>query len=218
VKTFSTATQEALESGEAIVTAAIKVVTPGETWRVWGGYGDLAIAGEADPFTGIGDRALVTASGGELGSAANALTIDLNGVEPENLRLLGLSGLRRAPVVVWRLIFDVTGANMLAAHVFTRGRLDVAPVTGTPGGEKSIRFDIEGAARSLGRRMGRMRTDADQRLIRSDDPGFELVSIAGEVKLYWGGKTPERAGSALPGSSFLGHLGQIMGLPQGGVL
>jgi len=46
-----------------------------------------------------------------------------------------------------------------------------------------------------------MRTDADQRLVNATDGGMRHISYAGQKMLYWGGKVPARAGSALGGSS-----------------
>jgi len=58
---------------------------------------------------------------------------------------------------------------------------------------------LETAARGLGRRGARMRSDADQRLLDPADGFFKHISYAAEKNLYWGGKRPARAGSALPG-------------------
>ena len=56
-----------------------------------------------------------------------------------------------------------------------------------------------GLAKGLGRKGGRMRTDADQRLIDPDDGFFKNVAYAGAKTLYWGGQRPATAGSALGG-------------------
>jgi hypothetical protein len=64
---------------------------------------------------------------------------------------------------------------------------------------------VESAARALGRSGARMRADPDQRLISSTDGYFKFVDIAAEKMLYWGGKVPTNAGSAI--SPPIGNFG-----------
>jgi hypothetical protein len=55
---------------------------------------------------------------------------------------------------------------------------------------------IEPAALELG---GRIRSDADQRLVSATDGFYRVVSAAPKKTLYWGGKRPSVAGSAVGG-------------------
>lgn len=208
MKMFTDAALDALEDGTAIVSGAVKIDCDPPI-LVWGGYGPLTVDGEM--FDGIGDRGLAQVSGGALGGSANAVTLSLSGLEAEVLELLDANEVRGAPVTLWRLIFDGTGTQLLDAQVFTRGRLDHLPVDETIGGTASISAMIETAARGLGRRGGRMRTDADQRLIKTSDGGFKAVSYAGQKTLYWGGKKPATAANAVGsgngfGGGFLGGM------------
>lgn len=198
MKTFTTAAMAAIEKGEAVVAGAAAILCDPPV-RVWSGDGTLEIEGLA--FDGIGDRALAQVSAAALGGAAQALTLSLSGIDPEVLELLDAEELAGAPVVVWRLIFDSSGTMPLDAQVFARGRVDAVSTDETVGGEAAIVVSVEGAARGLGRRGGRMRSDADQRLIDPTDGGFSRVSYAGEVTLYWGGQRPATAGQALPGAA-----------------
>jgi hypothetical protein len=59
---------------------------------------------------------------------------------------------------------------------------------------------VESAARGLGRRGARMRTDADQRLVNPNGGFFRHIAFAGQKNLYLGGPKPETAGVALGGS------------------
>jgi hypothetical protein len=65
------------------------------------------------------------------------------------------------------------------------------------GGTATISCNVESAARALGRKGGRVRSDADQRLVKANDGFFKNVAFAAEKTLYWGGKKPANAGAAL---------------------
>lgn len=197
MKTLSPAALAALEAGDAIVSGALEIACD-PVLRVWGGWGPLTLDGRN--FEPIGDRGLAQVMGGALGDAAQDITLTLSGIEPAILELLEADGLSGAPAVLWRLIFDSSGNTLLGYDVWARGRLDTLDTDEDIGGTASIVSKLETAAKGLGRRGSRMRSDADQRLIDPTDGFFKNVSYAGEKTLYWGGRRPARAGSALPGT------------------
>lgn len=207
MKSIAPAALDALEAGTAIVGGSIEIGTDPPV-RVWSGHGTLTIDGE--DYVGIGDRALAQVTGAAIGGAAQGLTLSLSGVDPDVIPLLDADELRGASCVIRRLIADSSGTVLLDAPIFSRGRIDAAPTEETIGGEATIAVAVEGAARGLGRRGGRMRTDADRRLIKPSDGGMKRVSYAGEVVLYWGGQRPSTAASAIPGAvteAFTGFRG-----------
>lgn len=186
----------ALEAGTALVSGAVEIAcTP--PVRVWGGHHEIELGGET--FLPIGDRGLVQVAGGALGDAAQNITLTLSGIDPETAALLDATGLGGAPAVLWRLIFNQAGNTLLSADVWARGRLDTISREEEIGGTAKITAQIETAAKGLGRRGARMRSDADQRLIDPADGFFKNVSYAAEKTLYFGGRKPARAGSSLPG-------------------
>ena len=216
MKLFSDQAKAALESGETVVSAALALsLTDGSTFRAWGGHGVLTLGGNT--YVGLGDDGFAQATGGALGTAAQNVELRLSGVDPEVAAAVDVETLRRAPAVIRRLIFDGTGTQLLDSHVFARGRVDTVSIEETPGGTSTISLQVESSAKSLGRAGGRMRTDADQRLIDADDPGLTAVSYAGQKTLYWGGKIPAQAahvanGGAVSGGVFGG--GQISLQPE----
>lgn len=195
MKTFTTAAMAAIRAGTAIVSGAVEILSD-PVIRVWGGYGPLPIDG--DEYQPIGDRGLAQVSGQSIGGSADGIALILSGVDAEALELLDAEEVRRAPVKLERLIFDGSGEHLLDHHVYSRGRLDPLTVRDTIGDTATIATSIESAARGLGRKGGRMRTDADQRLIKADDGFFKNTSYAGQKTLYWGGQRPATVGSALP--------------------
>lgn len=192
MKLFSEAAQAAIEDGTAVVSGAVQVLCD-PPFRAWGGYGDLVIGGET--YTGIGDRGLVQSTGASVGGAAQGVTLALSDIEPAVIDLVDADAARGAPVTMWRLIFDGSGTQLLDAQVFMRGRIDELPTDETAGGSATLSAAIETAARGLGRRGGRTRSDPDQRLISAADGGFKNVSYAAQKTLYWGGHGPQTAGS-----------------------
>jgi hypothetical protein len=206
MKSIAPAALDALAAGTAIVTGAVEILcTP--PVRVWGGWHAITLAGQT--FEPIGDRGLVEVSGGALGDAAQNITLNLSGIEPATLALLDAAGVSGAPATLWRLIFSGDGNTLLDADIWARGRIDTLERREEIGGTAAITAQLETAAKGLGRRGGRMRSDADQRLLDASDGFFKNVSFAGEKTLYWGGRRPARAGTALGGSSS-GFLGGVV--------
>lgn len=197
MKTMNPDALAALEAGRAVVAGAVRFGTT-EPLRLWGGYGTLEIDGEE--YLPVGSNAIVNTTAGSVGLAAEGTTLELSDIPPENMAQINTLALRGVSVVIRRLIFDENGRDLLDDTVHIRGRVDFVQRSVQAGNTATIGVTVEGAARGLGRASGRMRTDADQRLILSTDGGMKHVSYAGEVTLYWGGKPPQRAGSVLPSS------------------
>jgi hypothetical protein len=164
--------------------------------RLWGGYGDADLPSDegTSTFKGIGDRGLIQSSSGAIGGTAQNTTLGLSGIEAAALDVLEPNEVKEASVVVRRLIYDSAGKTLLGAYVYSRGRLDELKTSEVIGGSAAIQVSVEGAARGLGRRGGRLRSDADQRLVGSSDGFFRNVSFAAQKTLYWGGKKPAKFG------------------------
>lgn len=204
MRDYSSATLAALEAGQTTSHGAVRIGTTPTPRLYWGGYGSLSlnagVAG-AEPYVGIGAAGLVSVSGGTLGDAEQGAEIVLSAVDPSVLAMVDLATVRGAPVVIWRLIFDVTGETLLSANVHLRGRADRAPQEDVIGGQAAVRLMVEGSVRGMGLRRERMRTDADQRLIAPADNGFKKIATAPFVQLMLGGRPPARAGEAIPGAT-----------------
>lgn len=212
MKTFSAEALAALASGDVIVTGSVWF-GGAEPVGFWGGHGPLTIGDKT--IVGVGDRGLAQVSTGTLGGSEQGATLKLSGVDPDVAAELDLLAVRGVSVILWRLLFNGSGSTLLHAAVFLRGRVDSAPLEETPAGTSIISVGVEGAARGLGRRSERMRSDADQRLISATDGGFRRISHAGQKDIYWGGKPPVRAGGAFGGVTGSGS-GPSGGLGGGG--
>ena len=197
MKVIAPAALAALDEGTAIVAGAVEIACDPPI-RLWSGWGQLTFDGRT--FEPSGDRGIVQVAGAALGGAAQGITLSLSGIEGDVLALLDADEVAQASGTLWRLIFAGDGLTLLDAHVWQRGRLDELVSEDEIGGTATISAKLESAARSLGKRGGRMRSDADQRLIKPTDGFFRNVSFAGEKTLYWGGRKPATAGAALGGS------------------
>lgn len=206
MKTFSAEALAALETGENIVAGAVRFGLV-EPVRYWGGGGSLSLGGET--YVGIGDQGTVEVSGGTLGGRAEGAMLTLSGVDPQVAAEVDFRSLRGVSVILWWLVFDGGGRVLLQSKVWLRGRVDSVTLNETPGGTSTLKVGVEGPARGLGRRSERMRSDADQRLIDEADAGFRRVAYAGQKSIYWGGKPPERAGSAFGGGGGGGGYGDV---------
>lgn len=198
MKTLTADAMTAIEAGEALVTGALQITPRDEDLdpiRLWGGYGDFEIDGEV--YQPIGDRGFAQQTAGAIGGVAQGLTLGISGVEAAALALLDPDEVKRASVVVYRLIFASDGTTLLDAHLFDRGRIDKVETVETVGGTALINVAVESAARGLGRSGARQRSDSDQRLINADDGYFKFTAYAAEKSLYWGGEKPAHAATAL---------------------
>lgn len=206
MKSYSDETLTEIEAGTAITVGAVDILCDPPLY-VWGGPWNLTVDG--NEYLGVGDRALVGKDGAGIGNSAAPLTLGLSGVDPSMIDLLEADEIKGATVVLRQWIFDGAGQTLLENDPIRRGRIDQVETEETPGGTATIRIMIEGAARGLGRRTGRMRSDADQRLVDPTDGGFKHISYAAQKMLYWSGKPPARAGSVVGGgggrSSFGGY-------------
>ena len=214
MKIISAAAKAAMADGTAIVAGAVKIeglANGAPDILIWGGHGLLQIPGVAGVFQPMADRSLVQVSGGALGGAAQSVTLTLSGIDPETIEIDDSNDAAGAATTLWRLIFSGDGNTLLDAHVWQRGRLDQIVREDDIGGTASISAVLETAARGLGRRGGRMRSDSDQRLIKANDGFFRNTSFAGEKTLYWGGRKPAVASSALGGSQGGGRRGLLDG-------
>jgi hypothetical protein len=210
VKSFSDAAMAEIVAGTALAGGAVEILSDPPV-RVWTGYGTLplTIAGTVTNFTGVGDHGLAQVSGSALGGSEQSVTLSLSNIDPALIALFDASEVKDAPTTLWRLIFKGDAKTLLDYHIYQRGRLDQIPVNEVVGGTATISALLETAARGLGRQGGRMRTDADQRLIAANDGFFKNVSYAGQKTLYWGGKPPSTAAGALPNSTVIGAIGGI---------
>lgn len=194
MKVIADAAIEAMARGEAIVSGAVKIACDPPV-LVFGGYGEVEIDGEV--YTGIGDRGLAQVTGGAIGGSEQNVTLTLSGVEPAAMELFDAAELMGAAAVIYRMIWDGSGTQLLDCRPYKRGRVDDITVEETIGGPSTIIIQVESAARGLGRNNGRMRSDADQRLIDPDDGFFKHCSYAGEKQIYFGGKISSAAKSGL---------------------
>lgn len=209
MKDFGDAARMAIQENRALSVGAIRIDTQPDPLRVWGGYGDLEIDGET--YVGIGDNGLVSVTSAALGGAEQNITLEMSGVDPEVLALYDMTSLRRAAVICYRLVFDSSGQTLLAAPVYSRGRLDQAPKEETAGGTATVRAMVETAARGLGRGGGRMRSLADQSLVDPADDGMKSVSYAGQTTIYFGGKVPSTVAQTItPQTALTGALDRLL--------
>ena len=205
MKSFSPEAKAALAAGDVVVAGAVRIDTTPDPILLWAGYGELSLPsavtiGETETYKGIGDRGVAQVSGGQLGAAEQGAQLVLSGLDSDVAAGTDLTVLRGRGVILWRLIFNGAGSQLLHAAPYLRGRVDRANTVDVPGGTSTLTLGIEGASRGLGRRSERMRSDADQRLIDPDDTGLRRVSYAGEKTIYFGGVKPARAGVAFQGS------------------
>lgn len=209
MKTYSTACQAELDAGTARRAGALKVDSSPTPFRYWGGNGQATLGGEV--YDGLGANLMAAVFAGQLGSTETGGTVTLSGVDPDVLAGVDLTAARGCDCVVWELIFDASGRTLLHSEPALLGTADQLQMQDQPGGTSALVLTVLGASAALGKKSGRMATDADQRLIKATDGSLSRISYAGMITLYWGGQRPSQASAALPGVAGALGAGGVLG-------
>lgn len=216
MRSYAPAAMAAITAGTAVFHGAVAFYTEPEPFFIWGGEGDIALpsqteAGEFDTYLGTGYRGLMVATGGQIGGGEQHIELSLSGVDPVLAAEIDPLLMRRCSAVIWRTIWDQGGANLLDAVVHARGRVQKMPIEDTPAGMATIKVQVETAASGSGRMTRRMRTDPDQRLIKSTDGSFIRVGFLASKILYWGGQIPVHAGGLSNAQIISGAIHAVFG-------
>ncbi|HWA22333.1 MAG TPA: hypothetical protein VG735_08065 [Caulobacterales bacterium] len=196
MKTLSEDAIARLASGDPVIAGAAQFEFS-QTWRFWSGYGPLTI--NANVFTGIGARALITPIEGQVGGAADGLTLTVSALDPDIAASIEDEDYHQKPVTIWRLIFDANGVNLIYASVWLRGRVDTIEQVETIGGDATLEIAVEGPFLDMSRKGARIASDTDQRVLGGASDGtMKHISVAGQQTLYWG-KRPAAAVTSLNG-------------------
>ena len=139
-----------------------------------------------------------------IGMTAQRFTITLSashedGLTPDVLRTIEQEDYRDRPVRIYDAYFHPDTGALLDVKGLRRGYVDIIEHIEDDKRGYTLVANCETRALDYNRTNGRMRSDADQRLIKADDGFFKHVSYAAEKQLYWGGKKPAVAGQALGG-------------------
>lgn len=186
----------AIGGGAIIMSGSVKFVF-GQSWRFWGGEGQLTHAGE--PYLGLGAAALIVPIGSERGGSAEGVELSLSGLDPDVAASIEAEDYHQKPAIIRRLLFAEDRATLLDAPVFMRGRVDTIEIVETTGGASTVRIKVTGPRGDMSRRGARIRSNADQRVLGGPtDGGMRKISVAGRRVLHWG-RRPEVAGQALRG-------------------
>jgi len=185
MRSIASAALTRLQSDRVLLSGAVKFAF-GTTYRLWGGIGDLVMSGEGT-FTGVGATGLITPIASKMGGAAEGVELRLSNLEPGIAATIEAEDYHQKTVTIWRLVFDASGATLLGQSIYLVGRVDTVSIEEQVGGQSTIVMMVEGGRRDMSRAGGRMRADADQRVLGgSSDGAFKHISTAGVRTLYWG--------------------------------
>lgn len=130
--------------------------------------------------------------GSRKGLSSEQLDVTVSLLSPSVATIMSGIAWHQRPVVVFHAFVDGAGDVLGVVPVFS-GFLDAAPVEDEDGGTLKMTLVVESNNRELSRSSGRMRSDADQRLVSASD-GFFKHTTASTVdsKIFWGRKGPQR--------------------------
>lgn len=203
-----------LEGREPIIGGAARLRLADDDRRCFfSGVGTIDI--EGDTFKGVANRALITPISSRIGGASDSVVVTLSHLDPDVAASVESVNYYQKPMTIWRIIFAPDTFTVLGTPAFLRGRLDHVVVREVVGGLAALDFHIEGPRKDMDRAGGRIRSNADQRVLGGDlDAGLKWVSTVARKTLRWGQKQ-STAGTSIGGVNLQPYIGvrsKLLGL------
>lgn len=153
--------------------------------RVWGGLGDVTVAGET--FTGAGDLMSISdiEETGELGSSG--VNVGMSGMDSSVLNLALTEDYQHRPMAIF-LIFLAAGSNeVVGALKSFQGRMISMSISDNPDSGVSVVIACENRLQDLQRPCNLRYTNSSQDFVSSNtDTAFRYVAQVEDLELVWG--------------------------------
>lgn len=194
-RTLTTDVSNEITSDSVVMGFLLETQFPGETTRVWTGYGDLEHDidgdGSRETFLGVGDMLSVDEVRETENLEAVGVTFTLTGIPQDNLSPDRINealneDYQGDKAQFWVAFFDEQTYNLIADPVkLLRGRMDVMSVN-LGSDTLTVRLDVESILRDLQRPNLRRQTNQDQQAEFSNDKFFEFMPEIAEKEFQFG--------------------------------
>lgn len=134
--------------------------------------------------------------GSRVGLSSEQVEIVLSYLSPGVAAIMDGLAWHQRPILLSRAFLNPAGEVL---HVIPRfsGFMDAAPVADEADGTASMILTAESNNRELQRSTGRVRSDADQRIVNATDGFFKHTTASAiDQQIFWGRKGPQAAGKA----------------------
>lgn len=177
---------EALESGRFGMRALVKLVldSPSDPFCAWDDLGSIVVGG--DTYVGAAGRFTLNAYASPSDLSAQGLDIVWSGLDSSVIALIGGVAWSQRPILVQRAIIATDKPQILHLIPEFSGFLDQITWSESAGGETSLTWKCESAARKFSRSGGRTASDADQRTRDASDGFFSFSASANNTPIDWG--------------------------------
>lgn len=185
MRVLSTAALAALDSGRFGVRTLVKVAPAGETpFCIWDDVGDLSFGG--DTYAGKAGRFTVAPYQTTQDLTARNVDVTLSAIDAEAVTYFLAAPWHQAPVTISRGIFAVDTPQTINVTVEFSGFVDQMLHTDQAGGNATLVYRCESAAREFQRAGARTRSDSDQRQRDPNDGFLKFATSAINTKIDWG--------------------------------
>lgn len=201
MRTLSAPTLAALDSGRYIRRNLVRFdldAGDGGSQGIWDDLYDINVSGVV--YRRAAGRFLITnvASVGDY--SVRSLDVVLSGLDAGALASIRTYNWHQRPVAVLMAIAPVETPETFDVVPWFTGHLDRGVERERAGGTFDFMINCESANRELGRKSLRLRSDADQRQIESNDGFFQYVTQTIQDDLMWGRTATAAPATKAPGA------------------
>lgn len=195
-RTLGTSTLNALNAGSIVDRGLIKFEFTSGTYGFWTGSGQYTY--DSLTYEGVGSLIRVNAFPSNTSGSAIGVEVELSSIADTALTNDILASIydeeyNQQPVTIYTAYIDADTRTTLSVIQEFAGKVDKLEYRETVGGEARLIGSLESLARDFTRVGFRRRSDADQRLIDTNDGSLRHVAKAATQKIFWGRATPKES-------------------------
>lgn len=196
-RALNSTTVAALEDGRIKTRGMIRFDLGSGSYGFWTGVGPFAYAG----LTYVGAGSLIEVEGLEQSSGLQSVSITArltsvpnSDLTPDILATIENEVYHQKPVTIYTAYFDPDTSALMSVEIEYRGYIDQIVHKWTAAGEAVIEGHFESKFRDLSRSGYRVRSDADQKRLLSNDNSLRHVSTVASERILFG-RTQQQAPS-----------------------
>lgn len=192
MKTYSTAVNALLTGGRINVRLLVRVDLATGAQGIWNDTYSVVVGGVTYSPAAIELGSITSRKG----LSSQQVDVTVSSLSSAVATIMSGIAWHQRPVLISRAFLNDAGAVLETDPIFS-GFLDAAPIEDADGETLRMSLIVESNNRELSRSAGRVRSDADQRLVSATDGFFKhTTATAVDSNIYWGRQGPSNPGKA----------------------